>query len=438
MTSRNFTKALGAGALALGLLAGTSATAQAGGFYIQEQSPRLQGMSFAGAVANPADASTIFYNPAGMTYLKRAQGQAGISAIIPRAEFNDGGSTVTTAASGGPVATGGNDGGDPFSLTPIPSLYVATPINNNMWFGLGISAPFGLANDYGRSWVGRYDSTQSELMTIDIAPSLAWRVTDKLSLGFGLDLQYAEAQLDNAVPDAFDATPDPTTDGSSRLEGDDWSMGFNAGLMYQITDATRIGAHYRSTVKHELDGQVTSVAPVGSGGATTILAASADFEAPNIGTLGIWHDLNEKWSIGASGSWYGWRSFNEIRVEFVLPLPDNVTPQHYQNTFGVALGAEYKHDDKWTFRGGVQYDETPTIDNFRTTRTPDGDRYWLSLGATYQINENATLDIAATHIFLEDADINLLGRAFPTGTASTIGEVESSIDIVSANLNWKF
>lgn len=437
MKSTNLTRALGAGVMTLGLLGAAPGAADAAGFYIQEQSPRHQGMSFAGAQANPADASTIFYNPAGMTYLDGPQGQAGISVIIPRAEFNDQGSTVTTGASGGPVAPGGNDGGNPFGLEPIPSLYVAAPMYDNFWFGLGVTAPFGLANDYGRGWVGRYDSTQSELMTIDIAPSFAWRVNDKLSLGFGMDFQYAEAQLDNAIPDAFDATPDPTTDGSSRLEGDDWSTGFNAGLMYQATDATRIGAHYRSTVKHTLDGKVTSVAPVGSGGATTILGASADFEAPNIGTVGVWHDLNDKWSLGATGSWYGWRSFNEIRVEFDLPLPDNVTPQHYQNTWGMALGAEYNHNDQWTFRGGVQYDETPTIDNFRTTRTPDGDRYWLSLGATYEINENATLDLAATHIFIDDADINL-NRAFATGTATIAGEIESSINIVSANLNWKF
>ena len=107
----------------------------------------------------------------------------------------------------------------------------------------------------------------------------------------------------------------------------------------------------------------------------------------------------------AEYNWYGWSSFKEIRVKR-SGLPDQVVTQNYDDTFSVAVGAQYKLNEAWTVRSGFQYDETPTVNGFRSSRTPDGDRYWLSAGLSYDVSDNFTVDVAYTHVFIDDADID--------------------------------
>ncbi len=171
--------------------------ADAAGFYIQEQSVKGLGSAFAGSVTSLDDASVVYFNPAGMTKLDRAQVNGGVHMLVPSAKLSNNGSTFNAAPSGG------GSGGNPYNPTPVPNGFAVMPLNSDqsLWAGIGVTAPFGLANDYGDSWFGRFDSTKTELTTINIQPSLAYKVNDWLSIGAGVDVQYAKANLEAVVSD---------------------------------------------------------------------------------------------------------------------------------------------------------------------------------------------------------------------------------------------
>jgi long-chain fatty acid transport protein len=419
---------------ALALLAGAQPAAAAG-FYIKEQSVTGLGRAFAGESAMSEDAGTIFFNPAGMTRLKGPEATAGIHLLLPRADLENRGSTATARTLAGTVTRpiGGGDGGNPYDPTPVPNAYFAYPVmNRDLWVGLGVSAPFGLANKYNADWFGRYDSIESNLLTLDIAPSVAYKVLDWVSIGGGIDIQYADAKLTSAV---FTGS---ATDAISKLQGNDWSVGYNVGILFEPLPTTRVGFHYRSAIDHTLDGDLKLSR---AGASLSDSPGTADLDLPDIFAVGFAHDVTPALTVMAEYNWYGWSNYKEIRVK--RPgLPDQVVPQNYEDTFSVAVGAQYRINETWTVRSGVQYDETPTIDGFRSTRTPDGDRYWLSAGLSYTVSDNFTVDMAYTHVFIDSGDINTTqpGATLPGVTLSTNtrATTEGSVDIIAAALRYKF
>jgi len=419
---------------ALALLAGAQPAAAAG-FYIKEQSVTGLGRAFAGESAMSEDAGTIFFNPAGMTRLKGPEATTGIHLLLPRADLENRGSTATARTLAGTVTRpiSGGDGGNPYDPTPVPNAYFAYPVmNRDLWVGLGVSAPFGIANKYDAGWFGRYDSIESNLLTLDIAPSVAYKVLDWVSIGGGIDIQYADAKLSSAF---FTGSP---TDIISKVEGNDWSVGYNVGILFEPLPTVRVGFHYRSAIDHTLQGDAKLSRAGTSLGDSS---ANADLDLPNIFAVGFAHDVTPDLTLMAEYNWYGWSNFKEIRIK--RPgFPDQVVPQNYQDTFSVAIGAQYRINETWTVRSGVQYDETPTVDGFRSTRTPDGDRYWLSAGLSYTVSDNFTVDMAYTHVFIDSGDINTTqpGATVPGVTLSTNtrATTEGSVDIVAAALRYKF
>ena len=415
----------------LALLAGAQ-PASAAGFYIKEQSVTGLGRAFAGESAMAEDASTIFFNPAGMTRLQGPEATAGAHLLVPRADLENRGSSSSVRTPAGTVTRpiGGSDGGNPYDPTPVPNAYFAYPLmDRDLWVGLGVSAPFGLANKYNADWFGRYDSIETDLLTIDIAPSVAYKVLDWVSIGGGIDIQYADAKLTNAI---FAGTgPDII----SNVEGDDWAVGYNVGILFEPLPTTRVGVHYRSKIDHTLEGDVKLNR---AGASLSNLPGTADLDLPDIIAVGFAHDVTPALTVMAEYNWYGWSSFKEIRVKR-SGLADQVVTQNYQDTYSVAVGAQYKVNDAWTVRGGFQYDETPTVDGFRSTRTPDGDRYWVSAGLSYDVSDSFTVDVAYTHVFIDDADVNTsqTGAAAALST-NTRAMAEGSVDIFAAALRYKF
>jgi long-chain fatty acid transport protein len=413
---------------ALALL-GSVQTADAAGFYIKEQSVTGLGRAFAGESAMAEDASTIFFNPAGMTRLQGPEATAGVHLLVPRADLENRGSSSSSPA--GPRPISGSDGGNPYDPTPVPNAYFAYPLmDRNLWVGLGVSAPFGLANKYDADWFGRYDSIETDLLTINIAPSVAYKVLDWVSIGGGIDIQYADVKLTSALF-AGPASPDFI----SEVEGDDWAVGYNVGILFEPLPTTRVGIHYRSRIDHTLEGDVKATQ---AGVLRSNRPGTADLDLPDIIAVGFAHDVTPALTLMAEYNWYGWSSFKEIRVK-QAGVDDRPVPQNYQDTFSIAVGAQYKLNEEWTVRSGFQYDETPTVDGFRSTRTPDGDRYWLSAGLSYDISDNFTVDVAYTHVFIEDATINTRqpGAATVLST-NTRASAESSVDIFAAALRYKF
>lgn len=401
--------------------------AYAAGFYLQEASIKGLGYAFSGSATSLDDASTIYFNPAGMTRLESAQINIGAHILFPSARVKNTGSTFDfngPAPGGiGPI-TGGN-GGNPYSPTPLPNLFMAAPVTGGLWAGIGVTTPFGLANEYNEGWFGRYDSTKTALQTINIQPSLAYRATDWLSIGGGIDIQYADAKLERAASNI-------ASEGTSTLKGDDWTIGYNIGVQITPQHGTHIGMHYRSAISHQLDGRIMLQ---GLNAGNFNVTGGASLDLPDIATFGIARDITPRVRLMAQAIWFGWNNYDEIqpvRDDGVATAP---TLQNYKTTWAFALGGEYDINDQWTLRAGYQFDETPTTNLYRTSRTPDGDRNWITAGASYQWTPDLSLDLAAAYIHVSDEKINVSRN---NGLAAIRADTEGSVGIFALGLTYKF
>lgn len=412
---------------------------KAASFYIQEQSVSGLGTAFAGAVADTQDASTVYYNPAGMTELPKREFYAGAYILLPEAKFKNAGST------GGAISAAipGRNGDNPFDAAVIPNLFFSAPLKEDtLWIGIAVTAPFGLANEYDRDFVGRYNSSQSQLSVIDIAPSMAWKATNWLSIGAGINAQKADAHLENAIP-APGAVQSTSTDGSADLSGDDFSVGFNAGLLLKPVEGTKVGLHYKHGVSHTLEGRLINKLPIsgalgGLSGTTTRIDGSAELDLPNITSIGVSQKIGEKWTLLGSANWYEWSNFDDIPVTLSNGTFSS-TRQGYKNTWGFAIGTRYQVNERLQLKAGFQYDPTPTVNEFRSTRIPDGDRKWFSAGVSYDFNDNLSFDLSGTYVDVSKERINQRDVSPVAGTVTvTRGTTEGSVGIVSTAIRYRF
>jgi long-chain fatty acid transport protein len=411
-----------------------SAEAHSAAFMLNEQSTVASGRSYAGGAAAADDASTIFYNPAGMTELKRAQAQAGAYMIAPRAEISNNGSTASVGGGAAAPFVGTSDQG--FDPQASGSLYLAAPATTGLWVGLGVTVPFALANHYDSDFFGRYDSTRASLRAIDIAPSVAYAIHPQVSIGGGIDIQYMDAKLVNALPNPFDpsGSPTPATDGRFAAEGSDWSLGYNVGALFKPTDKVRLGLTYRSAITHKIEGDATT----DFNGTHTVQGASTDLKLPDTVALGVAYDVTPTVTLLGQVGYYGWSRFKEVRLKFADGT-ESATTENFRDTWSLALGAEWAVARGWKLRGGMLYDRTPTRDQFRSTIIPDVDRLWASIGATYQISDTLALDASYQHMFAKEGPINRT-NSFPTlsTTVQTVGTTDTSADIVGITLRMQF
>lgn len=410
--------------LALGGVLLWSVEAQSGAFMLQQQSAKGSGRAFAGEAAIAEDAATIFYNPAGLTELKGSQAQAGAYVMVPRAKISDNGST----RSGVPFVGESDQGFDPQAFGHV---YVAAPATQDLWVGLGVTTPFGLANHYDPDFFGRYDSTRVTLQAIDLAPTIAYAIHPKVSIGGGLDIQYLDAKLVNALP----VTGSPAMDGLFTLEGSDWSVGFNLGILVKPTDKLRLGLSYRSAMTHDVEGDATTEVL----GTKSVQSFSTELKLPDTISLGVAYDLTPSLTLLGQVNRFGWSRLEELRIK-LADGSEPTTTENYRDTWGISLGAQYKLAPGWVLRGGVMYDQTPTRDEFRSTVVPDVNRFWATIGASYQFSDTIALDVSYEHLFENDAPINRTNDFSSTlGTVvQTRGTTETSADVFGLTLRMQF
>ena len=431
-----------------GSILGLSNPAAASGFQLIEQSASGMGNAYAGGAAAAEDATTVFFNPAGMTRLQDSQFVVGMHYIMPSSEFSDKGSTQTIP---GPttIPLQGGDGGDGGVSAAVANVYYVQGLNEDWTFGLGINTPFGLSTEWSNSWQGRYQGIKSEVATINVNPSLAYEVDDKLSLGGGIDIQYIDAELTNAIDTGLLVAAPQAADTIGEVTGDDWGFGFNLGLLYEFSETTRIGATYRSKIDNTLEGDAkfkptnATAAAVLAGLPPGILDntdATADIELPAILSIGGYHELNSKWAIMADISWTEWSTLDELVIEFDSAQQDSVEDFDWDDTFRYGVGVNYRHSDTLLWRGGIAFDESPVPSaEKRGVRVPDEDRLWLAFGAGFKPARGITIDVGYAHLFVDDADINNTKVNTTTGASySLVGEFDNSVDILSAQVTWAF
>lgn len=448
----------------LGAALGHSMAAGASGFALIEHGAQGMGNAFAGGGAVAEDASAAWFNPAGITRLG-TQMQASGHVIAPTFEFTDAGSVQALGAGTIPLlpgAPGINDGG---KTALVPSMYYVRKLDERFSFGIAINAPFGLATEYDRNWKGRYQAVESEIIDLNLNPSLAYKISDALSIGGGLSINYIDAKLTNAVDFAAvcarlvgGACPNGAAPGQGAFDGfakntaDDISFGFNLGLFYEPTADTRLSLAYRSRINHKLDGQARFSAPTTLGGFGALgpalgggLAATfantgitTSVSLPETFSISAYQKVHPKLGLMLDFTHTNWSTVPELRILFDRPGAaggPSVETLNWTDTWRYALGANYYHNDRLTVRTGVAYDETPVPNAAsRTARLPDNDRLWLSVGASYRVSDRLSADIGYAHLFIDDTPIRRTGS---TGSV-LIGDYESEADIISVQVTYVF
>ncbi len=421
-----------------------SSISHAAGFALIEQGVSGLGNAYAGAAASAEDASTIFFNPAGMTLLDGQQVVAGLHIIKPSTKFTDNGSSAS-----------GSNGGDAGNLGLIPNLYYVADIGNDMKLGLGIGVPFGLSTEYDDDWQGRYQAIKSSVEAININPSFAFKVNPQWSIGLGANIQYFKAELTSAVDFSSVCigtlgaancvgsglvTPQtPATDGFADITGSSWGFGYNLGVLFIPSEATRIGLAYRSQVKQSLDGDADFTLPAGTTLPALLAPAfantdiSGSIDLPSTLSLSLFHQFNDTWALLADVTRTGWSSYQELRIEYDSGRPPSVEENKWEDNNRYSIGVNFTPNQTWIYRAGVAYDETvvPSAE-LRSARIPGNDRTWLAVGLGYRMSHNLAIDVGYAHLFVKDADIDRVGAT----NDLLRGSYESSVDILSAQIVW--
>jgi len=408
-------------AVSLAALVAAQGGAQAGGFAIREQSATAQSYSFAGAASGSGYLSSMFWNPAVITMAPGWQSEAHLSVIVPRVDINPA-PTVPTFALGG----SGDIGQDAI----VPTSYNSYQINDMIWVGLASTAPYGLVTDPRENWAGQVYSRSSKIFSLNVNPILGVKLNDWLSVAAGPSLQYFDIRLKRAAGVAPGAP-------SVILDGDDIGFGFTAGLTLTPFAGTTIGIGYRSRIDHELEGTLSAPAGVLAPIAARI-PISADLTTPDQLTIGLSQAITPALTVHAGIEWTNWSVLEAPLV--VGPGGRVVTdlPLNYDDGFFYSLGMDYKLTNQLTLRAGVAYEESPIDTEIRSTRLPDNDRIWASIGLGYQWNDKLSFDIAYTHIFTKETDIRILPGHQDYEGLPFVADVDSSTDIVSVALRYRW
>lgn len=451
----------------LGLMTNAS---YAGGFSLYtESSPAAIGNFAAGIAAEAADASTGWYNPAGLTLINQPQVVFGGVGVFPSSKLT-GSSQYNTPLTPTPYVrsySNMNGAEDAF----VPAFHYALPLNERITLGLSLVSPFGLSTKWGRQDPVRYAATFSELLTTNLSPEIGAKINENFALGAGLDIQYARVKFNSvlgspALLQAYAQLPfgiTPTAlDSYSYNKGDSYGVGFHVGGLFMFNEShTRLGLNYQSKMRHKFQGHSRLTGALATPGLTPLNPVSIPdanpsavywsnslfsnhIEFPDVITLSGYHTVDEKLALLGSVVYTGWNSFKTIQLNNVAAYDsakmqqtqiNSTSTQNYKNAWRFAVGANYQLNEQWMLRVGGGYDETPTNNADRDVRLPDSDRWALSLGTHYQWRPDLGVDVGWTHLWAENTTIN---KTIPLGTSefTVNARGKAHADLVGAQLTW--
>lgn len=440
-------------------LAAPGGSARASGFQLVEQNGSGLGNAYAGQAAAAEDASTIFFNPAGLTRLPGLQVVGALHFIGTSAEFRNAGSTPATLQ-----PTLGGSGGDAGDVAYVPNGYVSfETLPGRLWTGLGVNVPFGLKTEWDGDWIGRFHGVKSEVRTININPTVAWKALPWLSVGAGANVQWMDAELTNSVnysAIAFGAGGAPALaglaaagcgtiaggcEGLGKVEGDAWTWGWNVGVMVEAPTRTRVGVSYRSKIEHEIEGDATfSNRPALLATALPNGPVRTTIELPDTFSVGVAQQVLRPLELLADFTWTGWSSIDDLSIFRESGAPLTSTPLRFRDSWRVGVGANYQATPMLKARVGFAWDKTPVRNQFRTPRLPDEDRTWLAGGVQWAFSRRAAVDVGAAYLFISDASSNLpnVDPSPPPGFTSVprgslVGDYEST-DAWVASVQGRF
>jgi len=399
-----------------------TSTALGAGFALMNQGTEAmaQGNAF---VAEADNASAIFYNPAGLSQLKRPQFYQGSFLTYPDREFQGTGQFAETVS----------------RVYPTVTAYFAYPINDRVALGLGFFSPFGLGSSWPAEWAGRYLITYSTLKTYNVNPVASVKLLDNLSLAAGVDVMWSAVRMKKKIPMPFGLP-----DGESNLGGDGNGVGYNLGVLYEPLGGLKLGVAYRSEifVKHKGDLATTLPSPLAS---PSNIGGSANITYPPTVTMGINYSRLKPFTFELDATWTGWSTYDELRVTLDKPIFVNgvltnslVTPKNWHDTWAFRFGANYEVKEGMKVRAGYIYDLTPVPSGSFDPQLPDANRHVFSVGGDLKI-KRFTLGVAYNYILIEGrskSNTITTNGVGPPAAFQANGPYRSDVHILG--LSWSF
>lgn len=347
-----------------------SAPALGAGYEVKEHSADAMAAAYAGAAATGSDASYLAYNPAAAAYVANTDFSFSVVEILPGSNGTYG-SAKTSAGN----ATGGSlDPRGFISDATVPALAFRQRLSDRWTFGLSITSPWGLRTDYPENWTGRYYALKTELLTLNATPVLSYQLTPELAIAAGPQVEYAQGTLTSAIDtgtlgalNSILGSVPGAQDSYARVSAKNWSYGYTLGAIDHLSESLTVGLSYRSSIRHDLRGPLTFTLDSAGVGATirsltglfTNTRSTTPVTMPDTASFGARQDFSDRWTGLLEVDWTGWSHVGELSVMAANPLqPADVTALHWHDAWFGSVGAEYRADPRWTFRGGVAFDHS--------------------------------------------------------------------------------
>ena len=428
--------------LAIAFLAAAS-MARAGGWKLEVMGAKALETSYAGNAASAEDASTVWFNPAGMTELSgRWTATVGVPVIDLTIDTRDDGSrSLLGQPLTGPRTT------DAGAVVEVPSFYAVRKMGDALWAGIGFNTPFGLGTNYDEKWRGRYQATQTFLLVYNLNPSLAYRFDDHWSAGGGIDVQYSRGVFSDMIDfgsigaaSGLGLVPQQD-DGKVRVGGHAWAFGFDLGALWKPCAATKVGLAFHSKTVHDISGSAhfrvpEDAAPLTADGAL-FRNTNADAPLPMPASVSLSADqgISPGLALLADVTWTGWSALRRITIDFGNPSqPRIVEAFDWRDVWRWSLGARYRANARWTLRAGAAYEQTPVPASTREPRVPEANHEWVSAGFSYQASSRLDIDFFYVHLFTDKAKIDV---SDPTA-GTYVGRSDWNINNVGLSATLKF
>lgn len=415
----------------------------AGGLSLNDQSASASGVSNAGMVASPSDASTVYFNPAGMSRFSGTNISFGNILLEIDARGRDS-QTKATRADGQPVS--GSGGGDHVKPALVPNAYITHEVNNWLDIGVGMFVPYGLGFDYDNNFAGRFIGDEVELVSVGLSPSIAINDGNGFSMAGGVNILYADAEQKSAVDFSgvelqFGLPPGSLEDGEARINGDDVALEFTFGILWQASSQTALGFSARSGTEFNLKGDGTIDGfPRASGGSLAQVTVSepivVPIKIPMSLSFGISHGLSEKLELRAGATWAKWSEASaltvlsraDIPVAFPAAAPPSDQVRYWKDTWQWRIGAIWQYSPTMALKSGYAFDEAPATTETRSPVTPFDDSHQISVGAQFKdIMGEWVVDLFVSRVIYE-GDISI--DYSPTDPAQGQTSFESEYDVV--------
>jgi long-chain fatty acid transport protein len=384
----------------LGLL--TALFAEAGGFQVVLQGVRQTSMGNTGSAL--ADVTNTFYNPGAVGFIEGSAVAVGANAIIGKTEF--------APTTGGVVYKTDNPISPPFYL------HAMFGFGKNKAFkaGLSVVTPYGSSVKWEDGWVGQTNLEEITLRSIYIQPTIAYKVSDKFSIGGGFQYMIGSVNLQRKT-----ALPANGLYVDSELDGEASGMGWNLGVAAKPFENFTIGLAYRSKIDAEVtEGTATfsniptlgnptipntpgaliagSFPNINNGTSTTKF--SSTLPLPAVLTLGLTWNANENLLFNIDARYTFWSAYKELKFNFVDAVAGSNTsasPRLYRDRVTVGVGAEYKVKSL-RLRAGGYFDPTPVTNGYMTAETPDANTLGLTGGLGYAIGKKVNIDASILYV----------------------------------------